>query len=145
MPHCYLITVSAGSSLDQQSNNVTLFNLVEQVNVPPGAQPSAGSRIPLEIHAYLRIEGDELGSDFEMRFVLVSIHTGLETFSEPAKHRSATSRLRTRSLGLPFPPLLGHYDLKVDFRTQGSEAWIRDSAAWPISFMQIGPRPTVTH
>lgn len=145
MPHCYLITVAAGSSLDQQSNNVTLFNLVEQVNVPPGASPAPGSRIPLEVHAYLRLDSNELGAEFEMRFVLVSANTGLETFSEPAKHRGATSRLRTRSLGLPFPPLLGHFDLMVDFRTPGAESWTRDSAAWPISFMQPEQKPTVTH
>ena len=32
MPSCYLLAVCGGSSLDQHSNNVTLFNLVEQIN-----------------------------------------------------------------------------------------------------------------
>ncbi len=144
MPHCYLIALAAGSSLDQQSNNVTLFNLVEQVNLPPGATPGSNTRIPLEIHAYLRLDPAELGEEFEMRFALVG-STGLETFTDPAKHRGATSRLRTRTLGVPFPPVLGHYDLYLDTRKSESDLWVRDSASWPIAFLQEDQTPTVTH
>ena len=55
MPRCYLLTLCSGSALDQQSNNVTLFNLVEQLNVPPGVPPPPGGVIPLEIHAYFTV------------------------------------------------------------------------------------------
>jgi hypothetical protein len=144
MPQCYLIALSAGSSLDQQSNNITLFNLVEQVNVPPGAQPPAGNRVPLEIHAYLRMGPAEVGQEFQMRFVLVS-QTGLETYADPVTHRAATARLRTRSLGVPFPPILGHYDLRIDFRSGEHDSWTRDAASWPIAFLQAESKPKVTH
>jgi len=145
MPQCYLLSVAAGSSLDQQSNNVTLFNLVEQVNVPPGMDPKPGSRVPLEIHAYLRLGPQEVGMEFEMRYVLVAVASGLETFAEAAKHRAPTSRIRTRSLGLPFPPVLGHYDLFVEFRRAGSEQWTRDALSWPMSFAAPEAKPQVTH
>lgn len=144
MPHCYMLALAAGSSLDQQSNNVTLFNLVEQVNLPPGASPAVGTKIPLEIHAYLRLDPLEIGQEFEMRFCLEST-TGLETFTDPVKHRGSTSRLRTRGLGVPFPPVLGHYNLRVDFRRQEGDSWSRDPASWPISFMTAESKPKVTH
>ena len=123
MPRCYLLTLTAGSSLDQQSNNVTLFNLVEQVNVRPQAVPKPGSRVPLEVHAYLMLDLDEVGGSFDMRFALVSTSTGLEMYSDPATHRAAAARIRTRSIGLPFPAHLGHYDLRVEFRASGAELW----------------------
>ena len=144
MPHCYLIALAAGSSLDQQSNNVTLFNLVEQVNIPPGVSPAVGTKIPLEIHAYVRLDPKEIGQQFEMRFALVST-TGLETFTDPAKHRSASSRIRTRSLGVPFPPALGHYNLRVDFRLREDDDWSLDPVSWSIAFLPIETKPRVTH
>jgi hypothetical protein len=144
MPQCYLLALSAGSSLDQTSNNITLFNLVEQVNVPRGTPPPPGSRVPLEVHAYLRLGPTEIGRDFQMRLVLVS-SSGLETYTDPVSHRGATGRLRTRSLGVPLPPVLGHYELKVDFRIGESEAWTRDAMSWPISFLEVENKPRVTH
>jgi hypothetical protein len=131
-----MIALAAGSSVDQQSNNVTLFNLVEQVSIPPGVDPPPGSKVPLEMHAYLRLDGSELGREFEMRFALVG-PAGLETFTDPKTHRAAAARIRTRALGVPFPALLGHYELRVDFRVPGEEEWSRDASSWPIAFLKI--------
>lgn len=144
MPQCYLLGISAGSSLDQQSNNVSLFNLVEQVNVPPGAPPPPNNLLPLELHAYFRLSPEELGKTLEMRFALVA-PSGLETLSEVVRHTCATPRYRTRTLGLPFPPVVGHYELRVDFRISPQAPWIRDALAWPISFVEIESKPRVTH
>jgi hypothetical protein len=144
MPRCYLLGISAGSSLDQQSNNVSLFNLVEQVNVPPGAAPPPNNLLPLEVHAYFSIDAEELGKTLEMRFALVAA-SGLETLSEVVRHSCATPRFRTRTLGLPFPPVVGHYELRVDFRPTGSQHWARDPLAWPISFIEVENKPRVTH
>src|SRR5690606_21277243 len=133
MPQCYLLGISAGSSLDQQSNNVSLFNLVEQVNVPPGAPPPPNNLLPLELHAYFRLSPEEIGKTIEMRFALVAT-SGLETLSEIVRHSCVTPRYRTRTLGLPFPPVVGHYELRVDFRSAPQAPWTRDPLAWPISF-----------
>jgi hypothetical protein len=95
-----MLTVCLGSSVDQQSNNVSLFSLVEQINVPEGAPPPPHGMVPLEVHAYWRLAPAEVSETFEMRFVLVA-PTGLETSSDVFKHRSVTDRFRTRTLGLP--------------------------------------------
>jgi hypothetical protein len=144
MPRCYFLALSAGSSLDQQSNNVSLFQLVEQVNVPALAPAPANGQLPLEIHAYFHVSPDELGHNIEMRFVLTSA-SGLETYTDPVAHRVATPRYRTRTMGLPFPPLLGSFELRVDFRRGPTSPWQRDALAWPIAFLEMSTAPTVTH
>lgn len=144
MPHCYLLAVSSASSLDQQSNNVSLFNLVEQVNVPSGAPPPPGGLIPLEVHAYFHLEPVEIGQPFEVRFAMTA-SSGLETFSDVFTHRSATPRYRTRTIGLPFPPVPDQYELRLDWRRSASDGWARAPAVWPVLITEIVQRPAVTH
>jgi len=144
VPSCYFLSVCAGSSVDQRSNNVTLFNLVEQIHVPPGAPPPPKGIIPLEVHAYFDIFPDELGLAFELRFVMVA-PSGLETPSDPLKHKPATPRYRTRTLGLPFPPVVGHYILKADIRPAGITSYQRQSQSWPVSIIEADMRPKLTH
>jgi hypothetical protein len=144
MPTCYLLAISAGSSLDQHSNNITLFNLVEQVNFPENRPPPTGSLLPLEVHAYFQLDGNELNQRFEIRFVLVG-DSGLESPSETFGHRSTSLRYRTRTFGVPMPPSVGSYELRVDARPVGSDDWQRDLAHWPLTVMRVEPRPAVTH
>ena len=144
MPSCYLLTVCGGSSLDQHSNNVTLFNLVEQVNIPPDVTPPAGRPLPLEVHAYFLLLPHELAQPFEVRFAMVA-STGLETFSGVFTHTAHTSRYRTRTLGLPFPPINDQYQVRVDVRQAGAEGWHREPVRWPINFADANPTPPVTH
>lgn len=144
MPRCYLLAVCSGSSVDQQSNNVTLFNLVEQLNVPPGAPPPPGGLVPLEIHAYFQFAPHELNQTFDVRYVMEA-GSGLETFSEIMQHRSSTPRYRTRTIGLPMPPVPGQYALRIDWRSSGKEGFRREDVAWPLVIAELAPRPTVTH
>jgi hypothetical protein len=144
MPRCYLLALSVGSSLDQSTNNVSLFNLVEQINVPPGLTPPPDARVPLEVHAYFTLDGSELGQELEVRFVLVGLG-GLETFAEPLRHRVATPRFRARMLGLPVPPGFGHYALQVEVRVGERGSWSRDPLSYPFSFVQLERTPPVTH
>lgn len=144
MPRCYLLAVASGSSLDQHSNNVTLFNLVEQLNVPPNAPQPPGGFLPLELHAYFMIAPHELHQTFQVRLAMVS-DTGLESYTESFDFKSATPRFRTRSLGLPVPPVHGMYQLRVDVRAEGTGEWRRDPAAWPLAIVEHTPRPAVTH
>ena len=132
--------------MDQHSNNVTLFNLVEQINVPPGAPAPPRGLVPLEIHAYFHVSQAELGRDIEIRFVMVA-STGLETPTDAFVHRSVTPRYRTRTFGLPFPPVAGHYDLRLDWRLLGSDdGWHREAVAWPVSIAEVTPgRPQAVH
>jgi hypothetical protein len=144
MPKCYLLAVSGGSSLDQHSNNITLFNLVEQLNFPKHALPPPGTQMPLEVHAYFQLDPRELNQKFEIRFVLVA-DTGLELPTDAFPHRATTQRYRTRTFGLPAPPVAGSYELKVDSRAAGTETWTRDSRGWPLLVVHAEPRPAVTH
>jgi hypothetical protein len=140
MPRCYFLTVCGGSSVDQHSNNVTLFNLVEQINVPQGAPPPPRGLVPLEMHAYFELAQMELGRDFEVRFVMVA-ETGLETHTDSFMHRSVTPRYRTRTFGLPFPPVVGHYQLRLDIRYAGEEGWRREPIAWPVGIVEAVEQP----
>lgn len=145
MAHCYLLCVSSGSAIDRQSNNVSLFTLVEQINLPPGAAPPARGLIPVEIHAYFQLNDAQVSREFELRFALRG-ESGLETLSDVFRHRITAPRFRVRTLGLPYPPVLGQYSLQVDMRVLGEDAsWQRQPAAWPLALYEIDPRPRVTH
>jgi hypothetical protein len=144
MPKCYLLTLCGGSSLDQQSNNVTLFNVVEQVNVPENQQPPPGALLPLEIHAYFQLGPLEMNQRFEVRFALVA-SSGLETFTDSFQHRSPSPRYRTRTLGLPAPPVVGTYELRIDWRQTGSDDWRREPIAWPLVVATAQPRTETVH
>jgi hypothetical protein len=145
MPRCYFLSVCGGSSVDQHSNNVTLFNLVEQINVPQGAPPPPRGLVPLEMHAYFELAQNEMAQDFEIRFVMVA-QTGLETPTDSFVHRSVTPRYRTRTFGLPFPPVAGHYQLRVDVRYLGEERWRREAIAWPVGIVEAAePKAHAVH
>jgi hypothetical protein len=144
MPRCYLLTLSSASSLDQHSNNISLFNVVEQLNLPRAVEPPPGALLPLEIHAYFQLDASELNQRFEMRFALVA-GTGLETLTDTHTHKSPTLRYRTRTMGLPVPIVADSYQLRVDTRAFGSEHWARDALAWPLIVAHAEARPAVTH
>jgi hypothetical protein len=123
-----------------------LFNLVEQINFHPGTAPAPGTMIPLEVHAYFHFAANELGFSFEVRYVLVSMETGLESSSDAYKYRSTTPRYRTRTLGVPFPPVSGNYELRLDWRVTESSTWTREALAWPLAIIEAVPQPPrVTH
>lgn len=144
MPKCYFLTLCGGSSLDQHSNNVTLFNVVEQVNLQPNQDPPPGAFLPLEVHAYFLLGPGELSQPFELRFALVA-PTGLELLTDSTQHRSTTPRYRTRSLGIPAPAIPGNYQLCVDIKQPGTDSFSREAMQWPLVVARLEPRPTVVH
>ncbi len=140
--------MAGGSSVDRHSNNASLFGLIEQVNVRPDAPPPRGGILPVEVHAYFQLSQVEQAADFQLRLVLAA-ETGLETVGEPMRGRATGGRFRVRTIGLPYPPVLGEYTLHVEFRSISAELseapWQRQAVAWPIAFRQLEPRPRVTH
>lgn len=149
VPRCYFLGACSGSSLDQGTNNVSLFNLIEQINLPPSSGPGAvkpppNGLIPIELHAYWMLEPHEIGESFQTRFVLHSLESGLEIPTEITQHVSQTPRFRTRALGLPHPPVVGSYALRVDWRSDETDGWLRDHLIWPLAVLEVQPRPAVT-
>ena len=144
MPKCYFIALCAGSSLDQHSNNVSLFNIVEQVNLQANVDPPPGAFLPLEVHAYFILGPGEQSQPFEVRFALVA-PSGLELLTETSQHKSSTPRYRMRSFGLPAPIVPGDYQLCVDVRRTGTEAFTREALNWPLVVARLEPRPSVVH
>jgi hypothetical protein len=130
--------------VDQHSNNVSLFNLIEQINVPPGAASPPQGVLPIEVHAYWHVSASGSGETFEVRFVMVA-DTGLETSSSTFKHRGIRGRFRTRTVGLPYPPVLGTYALRVDWRYAEEDAWQREAVSWPVTLLELERKPRVTH
>ena len=145
MPHCYLLTTCNGSSVDQQSTNVSLFSLVENVSVPASATQRPNSLLPLEVHAYWRVGPTETKAPFQARFVMVNTTTGLETSGPVLNHRPVVARFRTRTLGVPFPPVLGEYTLHVDRRATDEDPWSREAVGWPIHLRPVDKQQMVTH
>jgi hypothetical protein len=143
VPRCYFLTVCVGSSVDQHTNNVSLFNVIEQITVPPDAPPPPHGVIPVEVHVYWRAL-EEQEEAFEVRLVMMA-ETGLETSSPVQKHTQLRGRLRTRTLGLPFPPVMGRYTLCVDWRREPHHEWQREDIQWPIHLQEGERRPRVTH
>ncbi len=134
----------ASSSVDQHTNNVSLFNVIEQISFRPGVAPPASGVIPVEMHAYWQCE-ESSDAEFEVRFVMVAVSTGLESSSPIQKYRALGGRVRSRTLGLPLPPVLGSYQLRVDWRARQDEAWRREALSWPIGLQLSERRPRVTH
>ena len=144
MPKCYFLTLCGGSSLDQHSNNVTLFNIVEQVNLQPNVDPPPGAFLPLEVHAYFLLGPGEIAQQFEVRFALVA-PTGLELLTDATQHKSSTPRYRTRSLGLPAPVVPGNYQLYVDIKQPGTDGFTRESLHWPLVVARLEQRTGTVH
>ena len=144
MPSCYMLAVCSGSAVDRHTNNASLFNLVERIaiasdhNIPPGAA------LPLEVHAYWNLTPSDREREFEVRWVMLA-DTGLETSSPGVRHRTQGVRFKTRTMGLPFPPVMGDYVLHIDCRFDEDEVWVRQAVSWPISIVEAIQRPRVTH
>lgn len=140
-----MLCVCAGSSVDQQSNNVSLFSLVERINVPAMVTPPGNGAIPVEAHTYWKFDAKEMQRELHVRYVMVNLDTRLETSSDTLKHRAVTTRMRSRLGGIPFPPVAGNYELRVDWRWDEQDDWTRTEQAWPLAISEGQPQPRVTH
>ena len=130
MPECYLLAISSGSSLDNDTNNWSLFKLVEQVGVPhtPGI-------LPLEIHTYWLFEPEEYKINFDIRLVLVNREGGrLE--SKSIVLSSQTPQHRVRITGLPIDGF-GFHKLRVEWRKQDADQWEQCPIFWPLRVEQL--------
>lgn len=123
--HCFLLAVSQGCSLDRYTNNFSLFSLLEEVT--PGAYPA---RLMVNTVAFFLVDPSERGVDHEVRLAVA--HEGVENFTSDAlAFQPAGERHRVRMSGLVLPEP-GSYELRIDWRTKGSDSWHREASVWPL-------------
>ena len=129
MAHCYLLAVSQGSVLDHYTNNWTLFGLTTRVGIPPDAPAAAGDVLmPFELHAHWEFGPDEMGGEFEWRFLMT---TGDRT-STSAPYQLRTEKRFHRHRIRGFPLLLeGDTRIMAEWRMQHGE-WNRCALSWPL-------------
>lgn len=130
----YLIAVCVGSTLDQRTNNFTLFNLVEEVQTN-----TAPVDLPLEVHAYYQFDEAERGREHELRVALISTDDGGIWHSRPVPIVSQHRRHRVRLQGLHFPAF-GLFAVFSEVRAREGERetkWERSLFAWPILVREL--------
>jgi len=133
MPRAYLFAVCQASSLDQRTNNFSLFVLVEQLQC---AQFPA--RVPLEVHVYYEFEEVERGVPHEVRLELVNSAGDRVWQSPPTTVTTPSPRHRLilgpgpETVGIPFSEP-GYYHLFAKIRPAGRpQAEPHSTVGWPL-------------
>jgi hypothetical protein len=143
---CYLVCLCAGSSLDRDTNNFTLFQLVERLQLPVAAFPQLPFQrhpAPIELHIYVDTDPEELSRGaIEVWPVWVSSDGSKLTATPEGQLLPLQGRrARIRFQAILLPAIAGYYHLQVDWRWQGDDAWSRFTAEWPFEF-EITPQLT---
>lgn len=126
----YLLALATGSSLDANTHNVSLFNLVENLTVPAEALDEI---VPVELHFHCRLAPEARGRKFELRIVRTG-EDGVQTPGDPLPFQTTDSpRFRLRATFFRMPAEYGDYVLHAEWRPAGEPLWHRDGAAWPLS------------
>lgn len=128
MPRPYLIALCVGSSLDQGTNNYTLFNLTEELQVE-----NIPARLPLELHVYYEFNETERGRDFEIRIVITGEGDAISR-SAPFTVVSHHARHRVRFQGFEVPAF-GQLWLFSEIRPRHADSenlWERSRFGWPL-------------
>jgi len=138
MPRVFLVAVCADSAIDQRSNNVSLFNLIEALQIAELPQ-----RIPVEVHVYAEFDEAERGQPHELRFGLEDEHGSVTWRSQIMPVTSDTRRMRIIGQGLNLSAP-GSYHLLAEMRPAGEESttWIRASVAWPLEVSLVAGQRT---
>lgn len=114
------------STIDTESNNVSLFNVIEQIN-PVGLPEGARGLLPMEVEIVsLWVRDDVPGRGFT-RVVIETPSSSVEPSAEGMIDLSSETikrfRTRQRLLGVPFEGH-GQYWFRVEFRTEEATEWI---------------------
>jgi hypothetical protein len=136
---CYLLAVCSSSSLERDTNNMSLFHLTEEVQAPPF---DGGQNVALQVHAYFEAEENEVGRTFEMRALWLAAD-GAVTYS-PNPNAPVTMearRMRVRTQNLAMPPAFGAYKLQLEWRRDATDTWTREPAAWPFTVTRVATIP----
>jgi hypothetical protein len=125
---CYLVALCKGSAVDRDTNNISLFELIEEVQITAF---NPAFPLFLQAHVYLKALPEEIGREVDVRGVWVA-EDGSRHPSPGERFLLPHARIRIRSATLFPPPILGAYDFVVEWRWPDDAEWHRENAAWPI-------------
>lgn len=138
---CYFIAMCMSSSIDRDSNSISLFNVVEEIAI---SQFEPRAVVQISAHIYFEAAPEDRGKLFETQSVWIS-ETGTETVGEGTNTLPVAAnarRIRTRSMFLRLPPELGAHSLTIAWREVGTLTWERTPLFWPL-IVREGQAPEV--
>ena len=142
MLRCYFVGLCVGSVIDAESNNMTLFGMVEGFQVLPPFDPD--SVTAFQCHAYLEIDQPvPVAPVEELKFDVRFVWCDPANVSSPAIENLVVvpmtkSRMRVRGVGTKLPPTPGYYRLCVEWRKHETVSdWIRAPQGWPVEISAI--------
>lgn len=126
MPICYSLIVSLSSSNDSESNQISAFHIVSEI------QSDLREIIaPLQILSWWSCTPEEINQVFSIRLELYK-EGNLIAHSPPLELVAETDKISLRLEGLPLPSENG--DLQVYFACLSSQNdWVKSHAYWLIS------------
>lgn len=134
MLDCYLVAVARLSTIDRATNTISVFHLVEQVQVS-----EVPAELPLEVHTYWAFEPADLNVEHEFRIVFIG-PDGVESLSETLPLTSSVARFRMIGQGVR-APAFGACAVTVVWRRGGGADWTRAPIRWPL-IVQREPNQT---
>lgn len=142
MPDCYLLAICESSSLSKDTNNYSLFNLIENIHLETDkALPQNGEiPIPMQTHAYWFFSDDELNKDYEFRFVFET-REDTRIWEKTFQLKSKTPKFRVRIRGMILPGT-GNGLLRVEWRAIDEKNWHRCSIFWPFELTLTYKKPS---
>ena len=142
MIRCYLVAVCTGSSRDTDTQNMTLFNLIERCEVYEWSKEVHGEFLPFEIHAYFFAAPSDETQVAEVRVVQVSTDgSEAENASPPAMVTFDKPHMRAILKGLPYNGIPGSYDVRAEWRASADQPWTHSTTSWPLEIVAVS-RPS---
>lgn len=127
MPRCYLCALSWNSSIDRDTNNMSIFHLIEHTQLRTSDVPGF---LPFQVHHYWEFEESERGQDYQFRTVVIRPSKD-RWESEPYDSRSRAPRNRLRATGIRVLGA-GIHLVTAESRATGTEDWSPAGLAWPL-------------
>jgi hypothetical protein len=123
--------------VDQESNLLSLLDVIEQINISGPPAPNGAVGLTLDLTTLWVREDPEVPEQGHARITFVSPSgAGLKsilTNVDLSEHERLRSRVRF--VGLPAPEV-GRYTFRVDFANEGTEEW-NEVASIPIRIVFV--------
>jgi hypothetical protein len=130
---CYSLSLCQASSTDQETNNISVFGLIEAVAAPLSDLRGV---LPWEGHAYFE-QPERLHRHIDVRLLWIRDATKEEAPAQQFDGVEVDSRrVRVRFRGVQGPPWNGYLHIAVEWRDAGSEEhWHREPHRWPVEIV----------